>query len=230
LIVTGCLGGLMGVLIELIGFRHLRKKKGSPLLFFVSSITIGMMLEAIIVLAFPVNIFTYPKYFAKSYVRFGGITLIINDMMMLAIAAVMLTIIMILLNKTRFGISVRALSMDSTTASLMGINVAFAIAATFFLAYLTAGMAGMFMGITQTITPTINRVMSKVIVASVLGGLGSVSGAVIGSFIVAILEVILIKIPFIGSSLTPVVLFFLNVGFLILRPQGISGKFAQDKV
>lgn len=230
LLATGCFAGCLGMLIDFVGFRHLRKKKGNPLLFFVSSITIGMLLEALIVLLFPVNIFTYPKYFPKSYIRVGEITLIVNDMLMMGMTVIMLTFILVILYRTRLGISIRALSMDDSTASLMGINVPLVISATFFVAYMTAGMAGMFLGITQTITPTINRVMSKVVVASVLGGLGTVSGAVIGAFLVAMLEVILIRIPGIGSGLTPAVLFLLSVVFLILRPQGISGKFTVEKV
>jgi branched-chain amino acid transport system permease protein len=223
-------GGTIGMLIEYFGFRHLRRKKSSTLLFFVSSMTIGMMLEAVIYLLFPVSIFAYPKFFKQSFIKIGTITFIINDSLMLIITVIMFVIIAFVLFKTRLGISIRALSMDATTASLMGINVSLVISVTFFVAYAIAGMSGMFLGMSQTISPMISRIMSKATVAAVLGGLGSIGGAILGSIIVALIEVILIKIPFIGSGLTPVVLFFLMILFLVVRPQGISGRFTKEKV
>jgi branched-chain amino acid transport system permease protein len=230
LLLTSVAGGVIGMLIEYFGFRHLRKMKSSPLLFFVSSITIGMMLEALILLFFPVSIFSYPKYFKQSFIKMGELTLIINDILMLGITIVIFFVIAMVLYKTRLGISIRALSMDAVTASLMGINVSLVISITFFVAYSIAGMSGMFLGMSQTISPAVSRIMSKAIIASVLGGLGSIGGAIMGSLIVATLEIILIKIPFIGSGLTPVVLFFLMIIFLVVRPQGISGRFVTEKV
>jgi len=56
------------------------------------------------------------------------------------------------------------------------------------------------------------------------------SGAVVGALLLGILEVILTGIEGIGSGLAPVVIFFITLVFLILRPQGIAGKIIQEKV
>lgn len=230
LFLTAIIGGILAVAIEFVGFRYLRKNKANVMLYFVSSITIGMLLENIITVIFSTAFVSYPVFFQNSSFKIGNITFITTDVLMFFISSISLLIIMIVLYKTRLGIAIRALSMDSDTTSLMGLNVSVIIMATFFVSGMLGGIGGVFLGINYTLYPQLGKLVVKGFISSVIGGLGNISGAVIGAFALGILEVFLINIDFIGSALAPVVIFVLMIIFLILRPQGIAGKIIKEKV
>jgi len=118
--------------------------------------------------------------------------------------------------------------MDARTTGLMGVNVDFVIMATFFIAGALAGIAGVFIGIRTILSPQMGSYATKGFVVCVIGGLGNLSGTLIAALCLGIFETIFIT--FIGSGIAPAFVFIVMLVFLILRPQGISGKFVTDKV
>ncbi|MBI9107359.1 MAG: branched-chain amino acid ABC transporter permease [Spirochaetales bacterium] len=229
ILLTAVAGGLIAMGIERVAFRRLRKKGSPIILYFVSSITMGMLLENLITVFFSSNFYSYPKFFEKSSFTIFGLNMAVTDALMLIISIVSLTILMVVIYKTRLGIAIRALSMDTNTTSLMGINVNAVIAATFFVVGCLGGIAGVFLGLNYTLYPQLGQLIVKGFIASVLGGLGNLFGAVLGAILLGVLEVTLTNIPFIGAGLSPVVIFVIMLIFLILRPQGIAGKIVHEK-
>lgn len=229
LLLTAIFGGVLALGVESIGFRRPRKKKANIMLYFVSSITIGMLLENIIAVVFGNAFVSYPVFFRPSFFRIQGIVFIVTDVMMLAISVLALVILGFVLQKTRLGVSIRALSMDAETCSLMGVNVNLIIMATFFVSGAFGGIAGMFLGINYTLYPALGKLVVKGFISSVIGGLGSISGAVIGAFLLGMLEVWLIFIDGIGAGWAPVIVFLIMIVFLILRPKGIAGRLTHEK-
>jgi len=227
---TSLAGGVLAVLIERVAFRRLRRNKSSVIFFFVSSITMGILLENLITIAFSSNFYSYPKFFQKTILEWKGFHMAVTDFWMLLISLVVLGLLMGVLYRTKLGVAIRALSMDSTTTLLMGANVDRIVVATFFVVGILGGIAGVFLGINYTLYPQLGQLIVKGFIASVIGGLGNLSGAVVGALLLGILEVILTGIEGIGSGLAPVVIFFITLVFLILRPQGIAGKIIQEKV
>ena len=146
---------------------------------------------------------------------------------MFAISAVALAILAYILQKTRIGRAVRAVSFDRDTAQLMGIEAIRTIQIVFFISGIFAGLAGCFLGIKYTIYSTLGNLVTKGFIASVIGGLGSLTGAVAGAVILGILEAICLSI--FGSGWATIVVFALMMIFLLIRPQGISGSNVQDK-
>lgn len=230
ILLTGLAGGCLGLLIERIGFRRLMRKNANNLLFFVSSFIIGMLILNSVSVAFALRYFAYPKFFEQAYIKVGDYTVSTPTMMMFAVSVVLLGIITFMLYGTRYGIAVRALAQDRRTTGLMGVNVNLMIAATFFAAYFIGGIGGFFMGYRYGISTSLGSSMAKIMIASVIGGLGSVGGAVVGSVLLGMLEVILVKIPFIGEAYSSVVIFGLLIVLLVVRPRGIMGKFTAEKV
>jgi branched-chain amino acid transport system permease protein len=159
----------------------------------------------------------------------GGFTIAVLDVTMLGISAVSLGILMFVLYKTVLGTAIRSISMDQDTSRLMGINVDMIIAATFVLVGIFGGLGGVFLGLKYTLYPQLGKLIVKGFVASVIGGLGNIFGAVIGAVLLGLIEVLLIGVPFIGSGLSPVVIFVLLLIFLIVRPQGIAGILIKEK-
>ena len=229
ILVTVLFGGLLSCLAHLVGFERLRRTKGSYMLFFVSSSNLGTLLQNIIILMFASSYYSYPSFFSRSYFQVTeNLTIAVTDMIMLGLSAAGILILMYILYKTRIGISIRALSMDSDTAKLMGINVSLVMALTFFISGMLAAIAGVLCGMKFLLYPQLKDLVMKGMTASILGGLGNISGALYGGLLLGLLEVFMTS--FVGSSLQPACTFLFAIIFLIFRPQGISGKFVKEKV
>lgn len=230
LLLTGFFGGCLALLVEFIGFRRLRLKNVNTMLYFVSSITLSMLMQNLITVLFSTSYYSYPVFFKTSSFNIGGLMFVTTDILMLVISCIALAILQFILKKTRIGVAIRALSTDSNTTSLMGINVTRIVMATFFVSGVLGGISGMFLGINYTLYPQLGGMITKGFIASIIGGLGNVSGAVMGAFILGLAEVFLVNIDFIGSSFTPVVTFLVMIVFLLVRPQGLAGTITKEKV
>lgn len=229
ILITVLFGGCLSCLVQFIGFERLRRTKGSSMLFFVSSANLGTLLQNIIILMFASSYYSYPSFFSRSFFQINeNLTIAVTDMIMLGLSAVGILVLMYILYKTRMGISIRALSMDSDTAKLMGINVSFVMALTFFISGMLAAIAGVLCGMKFLLYPQLKDLVMKGMTASILGGLGNISGALYGGLLLGLLEVFMTN--FAGSSLQPACTFLFAIIFLIFRPQGISGKFVKEKV
>lgn len=222
-------GGILSCAAQFIGFERLRKNKGSTMLFFVSSSNLGTLLQNIIVIMFSSTYYSYPRFFSVKYFRLSpDLTIAVADVIMLVMSGCGIALLMFILYKTRLGISIRALSMDSDTTKLMGVNVSLVIAFTFFISGVLAATAGVLCGMKYLLYPQLKDLVMKGMTASILGGLGNISGALYGGLLLGVMEIILTN--FVGSSLQPAFTFLFAIVFLILRPQGISGKFIKEKV
>jgi branched-chain amino acid transport system permease protein len=221
-------GAITAVLIEFIAFRWIRIRKGQLVYFFVTSITMLMLLQQILIIYFGKAFDYYPiTLITNKVIKISELTISTNYVMTLVATIIAFSLLIWVLTKTKIGIAIRAASNDLVTTGLMGINVDFVVMATFFVSGLLGGLAGVLYGISGSLTPQIGQVVVKGFIASVLGGLGSLKGVAISSFALGIIEVFLIAT--IGSGWSPVVIFFIMVAFLLLRPQGVLGQSFADK-
>ncbi len=228
LVLAALCGGLINIVVELISFHRLRRKSKNMTLFFVSSITMGMLLQNIIALKFSGTYYAYPSFFTQRFQKIGNLSFDMANLVMLGVSAAAILALIIVLKHTRLGISIRALSMDARTTSLMGVNVNRVVLATFFVAGALAGIAGVFVGIRTSLTPQIGSLYTvKGFMVCVIGGLGSMNGALFAALILGIVETACGVIM--GTSLAPVGTFIFMLVFLFLRPQGLAGNFATEK-
>ncbi|WP_297201338.1 branched-chain amino acid ABC transporter permease [Thermanaeromonas sp.] len=221
------MGGFLGLAAELVAFRRLRNKRSPVIYYFVSSITLGMLLENIIAIFFSTNFYSYPNFFRINTLRLGQFILNFPDLIMFSISLTALAILAFIIYRTKVGMALRAVSYDLDTASLMGIDVLRIIQLAFFLAGFLGGISGVFLGISYTLYPQLGQMVVKGFIASVIGGLGSLEGAVIGAFLLGLIEILLIKL--VGSAISPVFIFCIMLLFLLLRPRGIAGTHVQEK-
>lgn len=228
MMLTAVIGAVLSYMIQFIGFERLRVKRSNIMLYFVSSATLGIMLQNIMVLLYSSTFYAYPAFFQPPFITMGAFTVSVTDLMMLGISIVVISLLMYVLHKTRLGISIRALATDTQTVQLMGVNVSVVIAVTFMISGALGAVAGIFCGINYVLSPQLNQYVFKGMMASILGGLGNISGALYGGLLLGVIEVFLIHT--FGAGLTPVFTFLFAIIFLIVRPQGISGKIVLDKV
>lgn len=228
LILSALAGGFLNMLIELIAFRRLRIDGKNIVLFFVSSVTVGMLVENILVMNFSEAFYSYPSFFKTRFLNIGGISIDFTDIVMISIAVVFILGLALVMNKTWLGLKLRAISEDTSTGGLMGINVTRIIMATFFVAGVAAAFAGFLIGVRTILTPQLGSLyVVKGFIVAVLGGLGSISGALWGALLLGVVETIFNV--WIGSAAAPIGLFFFALLFLYFRPSGISGMFHYDK-
>lgn len=227
ILVAMAAGGIVALLGEFVAFRRITNRDSSPIYYFVSSITLGTFYEGLVTLKVGANFYNYPRFFKSANINIGGIIIATSDAIMFVVSGIALVILAYVIQKTRMGRGLRAVSFDRDTASLMGINVTRIIQFTFILSGILAGLAGVFLGINYTLYPTLGAMVVKGFIASVIGGLGSIPGAVIGAMLLGMIETLLISL--VGSGYTPVFTFLIMLVFLLVRPQGIAGSNVQEK-
>lgn len=220
-------GGLLALVVEWVAFRRLRNTNSSVIYYFISSITMGILLENAITIFASSNFYSYPPFLPSTVLQYGALRVAIPDLLTLGFSAASLGILLYVLFWTKIGLAIRCSSFDTTTAKLMGMNPNTVVAAAFFASGVLGGVAGVFLGINYTLYPQLGQFIVKGFVASVIGGLGSIEGAVIGAVLLGVVEIFLIGL--VGAGWAPVFVFVIMLVFLLLRPRGISGVIVQEK-
>ena len=129
-----------------------------------------------------------------------------------------------IINRTHFGLAIRAVQQNTQSARLMGINVNLVVLATFFMAGATAAVAGALVaGYYQVAYPTMGTVMgNKTLATALLGGLGAMHGGLLGGIIIGILECIVAGV--LGATYRDAVSFVILIVILVFLPSGLFGK------
>ena len=223
LVAAAAAGAVIALFGEFFGFRRITLNHSSPTYFFVSSITLGTLYEGLVTIKVGSNFYNFPGFFKNSTIKVGSLVISASDAMMCIISLAAL----VMIQKTRLGRALRAVSFDRDTAQLMGIDSTRIIQLTFVISGLLAGVAGVFLGIKYTLYPTLGSLVVKGFIASVIGGLGSLTGAIIGAVLLGLTETILLSM--LGSGYSTIATFAIMLVFLLVRPQGIAGSNIQEK-
>jgi branched-chain amino acid transport system permease protein len=220
-------GALVGIVLERMAFRRIRNNNSPVIYYFISSITMGILMENCVTIFASSTFYSYPRFFEMSVIELFHVSIALTDLLMLVFSSTALMLLLWVLYHTKIGLAIRALSFDVNTANLMGMDSNRVVMATFIAAGILGGVAGVFLGINYTLYPQLGQLIVKGFIASVIGGLGSITGAMIGAVLLGVLEVTLIGI--VGAGLAPVFVFIVMLVFLLIRPRGISGVIVQEK-
>ncbi len=214
---------ITSVLIEIVAFRWVR---GAPdFTMLLTSFGVHFLVQAIFIMYVSASVKTYkrPAWIADT-ANLGGINIEIVDVYTIGATIVTLALTVWLLQKTMFGISLRAAAEDFDAARLMGIKSDRVIMGAFVLSGFLAGVAAVFwlMRSGQATPSTGLSPMLKGVLAALIGGLGSMTGAVVGGLVLGVCEVLLrAYLPGDVAALTEGVVFVLIALLFIFRPQGI---------
>ena len=138
--------------------------------------------------------------------------------------------LVVLIQRTKIGMAMRAVSKDFETAQLMGIKINSVISTTFIIGSFLAAVGSMlYFSNYTTVTPTIGAMPGlKAFVAAVFGGIGSIPGAVIGAFIIGIAENIIKALGY--TTFSDAFTFALLIVILLIKPTGLFGEKISEKV
>ena len=224
--IAGCM--LLGVLIDKVAYAPLRDAPRLSIL--ITAIGVSYFLENGSQLLFGADAKVVPAYTSVSNIQVGDLTLSFSAIVTVVVTAVATVVLTFLVQKTKLGKAMRAVSEDMGAARLMGINVNTTISFTFAVGSALAGIGAVLycMAYTQA-SPTMGIMLgTKAFVAAVLGGIGSIPGAVIGGLLVGFAEVF---VSAIGLSVwQDAVVLLLLIVVLIVKPTGLLGRPMTEKV
>jgi len=226
LAIFGCV--VLGVLIDKVAYAPLREAPRLSIL--ITAIGVSYLLENGVQLLLGADAKVVPSIIDLGTVQVFGSTLSGTALLTVAVTIVATVILTLLVQKTRLGKAMRAVSEDMGAARLMGVNVNSTISFTFAVGSALAGIAAILYSMAyQQVSPTMGVMLgTKAFVAAVLGGIGSIPGAVIGGLIVGFSEVFVAAFGL--SVWQDAVVFLLLILVLVVKPTGLLGRPVTEKV
>ena len=226
LAVFGCV--VLGVLIDKVAYAPLREAPRLSIL--ITAIGVSYLLENGVQLLLGADAKVIPSIIDLGTVQVFGSTLSGTALLTVAVTIVATVVLTVLVQKTRLGKAMRAVSEDMGAARLMGVNVNSTISFTFAVGSALAGIAAILYSMAyQQVSPTMGVMLgTKAFVAAVLGGIGSIPGAVIGGLIVGFSEVFVAAFGL--SVWQDAVVFLLLILVLVVKPTGLLGQPVTEKV
>ncbi len=223
-------------LVERLALRHLVNQPEATLLMV--TIGVGFFLEGFGQMVFGSNVYNIdigmPKdpIFILEGVFDGGVLIDSQEMMAALIAALLVMALVIFFQKTKTGRALRAVADDHQAAQSVGIPLSRMWVIVWFVAGLSALVAGMVWGSKLGVQFSISTLALRALPVVILGGLTSVPGAIVAGLIVGAgekLSEIYIG-PFVGGGIEVWFAYVLALMFLLFRPQGLFGEKIIDRV
>lgn len=230
IIVGIILTGLLNILIDKSAMEPLRKQDAAPITSLITTIGISNILTNLLIVKFGSQKRQFPLLFPDKTLNLLGTDIQYTQIGMLLISLVLMIFLVIIVNKSKIGLAMRASQQNMTAAKLMGINVNFVVSFTFFLGGISAAIAGTLVSSYYGMAYPNMGYMSglKAFAAAVLGGIGSLPGSIIGGILVGISESA--AATFLGSEFRDSMAFIILILVLIVRPNGLLGKKEIEKV
>jgi branched-chain amino acid transport system permease protein len=183
--------------------------------FGISFVLVGVMVSI------------HGEYFTYSFLAdplsLLGTTVALNRLVAFLIAVAIGGALYLWLNRSFAGTAVRAVSVDTETAGLVGINVERVSALAFALGGAIAAVGGTLISTFITLDASIGVLFTmKALIIVIMGGVGDIRGAMIAAAILGIAETFIATV--VDPGLTLVVAYFIFLLILLFRPQGLFGK------
>ncbi|MDR7076030.1 branched-chain amino acid transport system permease protein [Neobacillus niacini] len=248
LLLTAIITGFIGMGIERVAYRPLRN--APRLIPLITAIGISFLLQDIVRFIAELKkgnfIVTGPSLFTDQIlIKSSSISSIFNDasiktsfVIVLVTAVVMMIGLDLFVNRTKWGMAMRAVAQDRETASLMSVNVNKVISITFFIGSALGGATGVLFAVQYgTIDPYIGFILGlKAFTAAVLGGIGNIRGAMLGGLLLGVMEMFasanltLLTGGVLGAEYKDVFAFAILIIVLLFKPEGLLGKPVAEKV
>lgn len=221
--------------IERVAYRPLRKApRLAPL---ITAIGVSIVLQTLAMIIWSPNPRVFPDLLPTAPFEIAGALLAPKQLLILIVAAAVMTGLLILINRTRLGRAMRAVSENPQIASLMGVNPDRVITATFIMGAALAAIAGVLVAMNYNIAQfTMGFLLGlKAFTAAVLGGIGNLGGAVLGGLLLGIIESLGagyigdLTGGFLGSHYQDIFAFAVLILVLVFRPSGLLGERVADR-
>jgi len=221
----------IGMLIEYLAYRPLRRRPKLTVLITAIGVSLFIEYTGQNDHVFGAAPHAFPKLIPDTIWNFHGLILNSKQVIVFVTTALLLVMLRYIVQKTRIGTAMRAVSFNEQAAALMGVNINSIITFTFGLGSALAGAGGILYAMNYTSIEPFMGVQTglKAFVAAVLGGIGNLPGAALGGLILGLLETFAGGMAGI-SNYRDGIAFAILILILIIRPAGLLGKQQTEKV
>jgi branched-chain amino acid transport system permease protein len=221
--------------IERLAYRPLRNApRLAPL---ITAIGLSIVLQTLAMLVWGPNPMVFPDLLPTIPIQWQGAFIAPKQLLILGVSVVLMVALVLLIQYSRLGRAMRAVSESPSMAMLMGINPDRIIALTFMIGAALAAVAGLLVAMNYNVVHfTMGFILGlKAFTAAVLGGIGNVPGAVLGGLLLGIIESLGagyigdITGGFLGSHYQDIFAFAVLILVLLFRPSGLLGERVADR-
>ena len=219
----------LGVMVERIAYKPLRSAPRMSVM--ISAIGVSYLLQNLMWYVTGGLAKQYPIIpWISNSITIGKATTKIVTLVTPLLTILLVIALVTIIQKTKIGMAMRAVSKDFETAQLMGIKINSVISTTFIIGSLLAAVGSvLYFSNYTSVTPTVGAMPGlKAFVAAVFGGIGSIPGAVIGAFIIGICENIIKALGY--TTFSDAFTFALLIVILLFKPTGLFGEKTSEKV
>jgi branched-chain amino acid transport system permease protein len=227
---TMLLTSLVGVSLERIAYRPLRRKGANRLYVVITALMCGLILEHANLALFGASRKAFPPLIDEQVYTIGGVSFTNLKIGVIVTAVLVFLLLQQIVTRTRVGMAMRAISYDKFAVPLMGIPIDTIIVATFALGSGMAGLAGLLFAMSYPVLePYMGALIGwKAFIAAVVGGIGDIRGAFLGGFLLGAVEILVVG--FFPSTFRDLIAFSVLMIILICKPTGLFGVARTTKI
>ncbi|MDQ1333343.1 MAG: branched-chain amino acid transport system permease protein [Thermodesulfobacteriota bacterium] len=230
LLITMILTAGVGVTLERVAYRPLRRKGAGRLYIVITALMAGLILENGNLALLGASRRAFPDLIEKAVYTVWGVTFTNVKIMVILAALGVFVLLEAIVRKTKIGMAMRAISYDRVAVPLMGIPIDTVIVFTFILGSSMAALAGvLFVSAYPVLEPYMGAMIGwKAFIAAVVGGIGEIRGAFIGGFLLGFIEIFVAAV--FPSTFRDLIAFGILLLFLTFKPTGIFGVARAQKI
>jgi len=228
--VTMFLTSLLGVFIERVAYRPLREKGAHRLYVVITALMVGLILENGNLAIFGASNRKFPEMIHRVVFNVGGVRITNLKILVIVAAIVIFIFLQTVVNRSKIGMAMRAISYDKFAIPLMGIPVNKVVVFTFIVGSSLAAVAGILFGMSYPVLdPYMGMIIGwKAFIAAVVGGIGDIKGAFLGGFLLGFIEILVVS--FFSSNLKDLISFTILLIILVIKPTGFFGIAKSTKI
>ena len=219
----------LGILMERVAYAPLRSAPRMSIM--ISAIGVSYLLQNLATYLFTALPRGYPEItLLKHIFQIGELSASLVTFVTPVLAILLVLGLVYLINHSKMGMAMRAVSKDFETAKLMGININSVISFTFAIGSALAAVGSiLYFTDRMSVTPFSGALPGlKCFVAAVFGGIGSIPGAMVGGFVIGLAETALVAMGY--STFSDAFTFILLIVILLFKPTGLFGQKTTEKV
>ena len=223
--------GAVGLLIDRLVLKPLRKRDAPHLIPMIATIGLGLAMNSLVQGTFGAENQRFPsEVLPQDSLQIAGVSVTVLELGIILLSFVLMTVLVLTLKKTQLGRALRAIAESPKAARLLGINVEGLFMLTSFAAAGLGGISGVLIGLySNALFPLMGQPMlHKGIAVIILGGMGDIRGAMLAGLFLGFAEVL--SVAYIGSNMRDAVAFGLLFLVLLVRPKGLFGSVQERKV
>lgn len=224
------LTSLVGVSLERVAYRPLRRKGAHRLYVVITALMCGLILEHMNLAILGASRKAFPSLITEHVYTIGGVSFTNLKIAVIVTAIASFFILQWIVTKTKVGMAMRAISYDKFAVPLMGIPIDSIIVITFAIGSSFAGLAGLLFAMSYPILePYMGALIGwKAFIAAVVGGIGDIRGAFLGGFLLGAVEILVVAV--FPSTYRDLIAFTVLLIILSMKPTGLFGIAKTTKI